>query len=144
MFFGKKLAELRLKYAQMGIHKFAEKMEILPSNLLDIEHGYIPYPTEQEWMVSIAKVLDIPKENIDDEMELMRLWHDPFVMQKMLEMRFPSPFTHTADGKQLTKEKLISLMEYINKIVEEHNKKVDEYNKEHEEYEDEGEVVSQP
>ena len=72
-------------------------------------------------------------KSIDEEMELLRLWSDPFVMQKMDENMIPSVFAHTNDGKILSPEKYKEICEWFNQRAIEYNEKADEYNKKKEE-----------
>ena len=127
MFFGKKLKELRLNRAGTGVHKFAEAMEMCPSDLSYIEHGYMEYPRDKEWLFKlqdIFKFLDYHSDCI----ELFRLWSQPFVMQKMDEDIFPSPFASKTDGTLLTKKELKDMYLFLQNNAKEHNKKADEYN----------------
>ena len=45
MFFGKKLKELRLNKAKVGLRKFADQIGMSPSELSDIEYGYVSPPS---------------------------------------------------------------------------------------------------
>ena len=63
-----------------------------------------------------------------DQLDLLHLWHEQFIMQKMPENILVSPFTHTVDGELLSEEKYAELCEYMDKIATEHNQKADEYN----------------
>lgn len=140
IFFGKKLKEMRLKYAKMGLRKFAETIEICPSELSKIEHGYMTPPYDKEWLLMIYEKLgfDIKVANkimndslfyypAPDEKELYQLWRQPFVVQKMSENFIPA-FVCTADENPLSEEKMTEFVEYINNIAKEHNKRADEYN----------------
>ena len=130
MFFGKKLKELRLKRVGMGCHKFAKVIEMSPLDLNHIEHGYQEYPREKEWLFKIQSMLRFDDYD-SDCLELASLWLKPFVMQKMNEDVFPSPFTSKADGTRLTTEELEKLCLFLQNHAKEHNKKADEYNKTH-------------
>ena len=130
MFFGKKLKELRLKRAGMGLHKFAEAVDMSPLDLSHIEHGYTEYPREKEWLFKILSLLRVDDYD-HDCLELSSLWVKPFVMQKMSENVVPSPFTSKVDGTLLTIEELEKLCLFLQNNAKEHNKKADEYNKTH-------------
>ena len=138
MFFGKKLKELRLKHAKMGIHNFNKAMgtSLNVKELYDIEQGYAEKPDTTRFSQQIKYALGLTCDH-PDWIELVKLSKEPFVMQKMPEGIIPSPLTHKNDGNQLTKEELISLTDYVNNIAIEHNKKADEYNKKADEHNNE-------
>ena len=129
MFFGQKLKEMRLKYAEMGVHRFAEAMgtTLKKSNLFEIEHGYAPPPDCEIYMDQIKKALDISDDN-EDWQELVRLRHEPFVMQEMPELRGISPFASKTDGTRLTGEEFIKLNNHIKNHIDKHNQKARKYN----------------
>jgi transcriptional regulator with XRE-family HTH domain len=128
MFFGQKLKEYRLKYANMGLHKFAEKIKMSVSEYSKIERGYVKPPKDTRW---ITRIIDSFGINFpcSEETKLLKLWKKKFVMQKMSEGGFVSPFVSKSDGTLLTTEEIVDLNEYINNYKKEHNKKADEYNK---------------
>jgi len=129
MFFGKKLKDLRLKYANIGLSSFSREMGMIPSEYSAIEYGYSPPPTDEEWFVmlcSTLKIVPLQKEAL----ELYFLWQQKFVMQMMPENIFPSPMSSKIDGSILKEEELIDLYDFINSISKEHNKKAIEFNKE--------------
>ena len=127
MFFGKKLKELRLK-SNIGLRKFAEKIEILPSELSDIEHGYKKLE-DSEVFDAMKKNFVWPVNDLDI-VNLEILLQEPFAMQKMSVGGIPV-FPITTDGKPITDEKLRDLHEYLQTYMEEHNTKADIYNKRH-------------
>jgi len=129
IFFGKKLKELRLKHAEMGLHNFHKAMgtTLKVSDLFDIEHGYALPPDCGRFMAQIIKVLDIPIDH-EDWVELEKLKIKPFIMQKKNENVVLSLLTHKSDGSRLTEEEFKNLHDHINNIAKEHNKKADEYN----------------
>jgi hypothetical protein len=132
MFFGKKLRELRLKHAKQGIHNFHKSMNTSMEikELFDIEHGYAKPPDDIMFLQQVIMALGIPAQH-DDWLELMKLYKEPFVMQKMPEGIIASPLVHKTDGTRLTEQEYIHLNEYINNHSREHNLKADAYNKEH-------------
>ena len=127
MFFGKKLKELRLKYASMGLHNFANKMEMSVLLYSEIERGLVPPPPSKKWIGDIMVSLNMEFGCLD-AVELYDLWEKPFVMQKMNENVVCSPLTHKSDGTLLNKEEFKSLHDHINDVAKKHNKMADEYN----------------
>lgn len=131
MFFGKKMKELRLKYAKAGIRRFKDKMNttLKVSELFNIEHGYAPLPDCSKFMAQLNHALDI---NIDskDWKELVRLALEPFIMQTKSKVII-SPLNYKSDGSPFTIIERVDLNDYLNCLVEEHNKKAEEYNKKH-------------
>lgn len=130
MFFGKKLRELRLRHAEMGLHKFHEAMgtTLKVSELFDIEHGYASPPDCGRFMAQILKVLDVPDDH-QDWLELRDLRYDkPFVMQEKDENVVVSPLVHKTDGTRLSEEEYRGLNTHINNVAKEHNKKAREFN----------------
>ena len=127
MFFGQKVKELRLKYANKGLRNFSKEMEMSPSEYSNLERGFTPPSQKDEWFRNLLKKLEVPDLS-EDEMALYILWGKPFVMQEMSEDMTPSPLTHKSDGTRLTKEELIGLCDHVKNIAVEHNKKAKEYN----------------
>ena len=130
MFFGKKLKELRLKYASMGLHNFADKIKMSVLLYSEIERGLVPPPSSKKWLHDIMDALQI-EEGCSDAVELFVLWEKPFVMQKMHDSVVCSPLTHKSDGTKLTTEEYLKLNDYINSVAKKHNKMADEYNELH-------------
>lgn len=132
MFFGKKLREMRLKYAKLGIHHFLKKIDIdvNASEYNYIEHGYICPPDSEAFMKSIQNAFGVDDDN-EEWKELCRLKQEKFVMQLMPEDVVISPLTHKTDGSYLTNDDLFRLNSYINHVAKEHNKKAREYNDTH-------------
>ena len=126
MFFGKKLKELRLKHAEMGLRKFSDELGISASELSNIERGLSPHPKEEYWLYKIMDILKMPQYS-EDEIELCRLWDEPFVMQFMDEDIF---IVHglMADGSSATPEKLGEVSEWMQNKAKEHNEKARKYN----------------
>lgn len=129
MFFGKKLRELRLRHAVMGLHKFTTAMGTTRkvSEMYDIEHGYIPCPWSYSFSTQVRKVLGIPVDH-EDWIELVRLAREPFVMQEMDEGVVVSHLVHKTDGTPLSEPEYRGLNAHINDIAKEHNKKAREFN----------------
>jgi len=130
MFFGKKLKELRLEYAKMGLHKFSNHVNMSASQYSQIERGLVPPPPCKKWISGIIDSFNIEHNSLE-ALELYNLWGEPFVMQKMEVDVIVSPLTHKTDGTKLTTEEYLNLNEYINSIGKKHNKIAKEYNKEH-------------
>lgn len=129
MFFGKKLKELRLKHASMGLHNFAIKVKMPIRFYSEMERGLVPPPPCKKWIYGMMTHLNLEHDSLKAK-ELHNLWDEPFVMQKMDEDVVVSPFVHKTDGTRLTTEEYLNLNEHINSIGRKHNKIADEYNKE--------------
>lgn len=141
MFFGQKLRELRLE-AKMGSRKIADKLDMKVSDYYNIENGYAK-PLDALWVHLLIEKLEIGFQS-DEAKELVRLYNEPFVMQKMSEcggiahasVRISED--ETVDSiddmvkrkRAATTDELIGITEHINKHVREHNEKADAYNKE--------------
>lgn len=142
MIFGKKLKEIRLKYAEMGLRKFSEEIGMKASELSNIERGHAPYPDDEifgKMHYACGVIIN------DDWSELVRLRKQPFVMQKMEEgiifhatkriQEGEDGYTSKEDDyntRSATPKERIGIMEWLNNRVREHNKKADEYNEKHE------------
>lgn len=126
MFFGEKLRLLRVKSKQ-GLRGFSKEIGVSLSFLNKIELGYkkLEDIDRYEGIKEKLKENNITKEDID---ELDEFFTSPFVMQKMNENLFPSPFTHKIDGKMLSEDELKSLSNYIKEQAVIHNKKADVFN----------------
>ena len=130
MFFGKKLKELRLKYAKMGLHNFAEEAKMSVLLYSEIERGLVPPPPSKKWINDMIDLLQM-EEGCLESVFLYDLWDKPFVMQKMHDNVVCSPLTHKSDGTPLTTEEYLKLNEHINSVARKHNKIADEYNESH-------------
>ncbi len=146
MYFGKKLKEIRLKHADMGLRKFSKEIGIKASDLSNIECGYAPYPNDEifEKMHCVCKAdIDLAffLVFLDDWSELVILRKQPFIMQKMEEgiifhatkriQPVEESYTSEEDDyntRPATGKECIEITEFINNHVREHNKKADEYN----------------
>ena len=131
MFFGEKLKQARKELGEYGPRNFAAKMGMSPSDYVNIEHGYMSYPTDFRWFDRLCYNLGLFNEDDflkDLGKELLLEWRKPFIMQKMHEDCVCSPLVHKTDGTPLTEEEFRNLHEHINNYAKEHNKKADEYN----------------
>ncbi len=129
MFFGKKIKELRLKYSEIGLRKFANKIDMKPSELSNIERGFTKPPQDIEWMWKIIYALGL-EGDVAVQLEFINMFKESFVMQEMEEDVIPA-FVCTTTGKPIEEEKFEELCEWINIKAKEHNQKAREYNKEH-------------
>lgn len=128
MFFGKKLKELRLEYAGMGLRKFSNHIGMSPSQYSQTERGIVPPPPCKKWIAGMIDSLNIEHDSLE-ALELYNLWDEPFVMQKMNENVIVSPLSHKSNGTRLTTEEYININEHINSIGRKHNKVAEGYNK---------------
>ena len=126
MFFGKKLKELRLKHAKMGLRNFSIATGMLPSEYSNIERGLAPPPEDNKWFNKLCKKLKVPSHS-EVKLELYNEWKKPFVMQLMDE-DISIGHALMTDGTSADAEKLGEVSEYMQNIAKEHNKKAREYN----------------
>jgi len=128
VFFGKKLKELRLKYAKKGLRNFSMEMDMSPSEYSNLERGLAPPSKDKEWIHKLLEKLQIPPFS-EDEMALYIEWNKPFVMRLMDEDIFIGHALKT-DGTSADAKKLVEVSEYMQNIAIEHNKKAKKYNEE--------------
>ena len=124
MFFGKKVKELRLKYANKGLRNFSIDMGMSGVEYSNMERGLTSPPTEEKWIHTLCEKLKVPSK---EKAELYIEWNKPFVMQLMDESVF---IVHALmeDGTSADAQKLHEVSEYMRNISIEHNKKAREYN----------------
>lgn len=127
MFFGKKLKELRLEYGK-GSRVFAKEIGIKTSDLVNIEHGYVPPPESEKWFFKVIKALGITDSPLL-HIELAKLYREPFEMQKMPEDVIPVMIFPSSDDDVSIVKKIERVANELNKRAKEHNRKADEYNK---------------
>ncbi len=125
----------------MSLRKFSKKIGIKPSEFSNIERGYTP--PDDNFMTQLKVILDVSEDN-KDWTELVKLYHVPFIMQKMSEcggifhatkriQKGEEGYTSEEDDyntRSATPEECIEITEWLNNIAKEHNKKADEYNNE--------------
>lgn len=125
MFFGKKLKEIRIEKS-FGGHKLAKEIEMCPSELSRIEHGWVESPIDLNWMRKIIYVLHPNKE---DKLELLDLWVQPFYMEKMSEDIIAIfPIDSNTHRCITNSDRIEKFNEYLVNIAKKHNKKADKYN----------------
>jgi len=125
--FGEQLKSSRL-HARLGLRKFASLINMKPSELSDIERGYIDYPRDEEWLYKISDILGMIRGS-KEEFWLYGSWaYKPFTMQLMDEDVFICHAT-SIDGKPLDEDGLIKLSDYMSDYAKEHNIKAREFNK---------------
>ena len=71
-FFGEKLKEYRLKYAKIGLSKFARQIGIKPSELNEMERGLLVPTSEQFVNNLIFKIFG--NDNLEQRVKLYSLW----------------------------------------------------------------------
>lgn len=115
MNFGSILKELRLK-ARIGLRRFAELIEMQPSNLSAIENGRRLPPTEEEKLRQIALTLGLT-EGSDDWLRLFdaarRTDSLPADVQHLANRPLVPALLRTIDNCQLTEEQVNELMQEI-------------------------------
>mgnify|MGYP001601463524 FL=1 len=114
--FGETLKRLRLK-ASVGLRRFAEMIDMPPSNLSALEHGRRPPPAEPGRLREIAEALGLVEDSDD--------WNEFFDTARR-EGELPADVRHVAgrelvpallrtiDNRQLTDEEIARLIDDIN------------------------------
>jgi len=119
--FGAMLKKLRVEEADIGLRAFADLINMKPSNLSNIERGRIPPPANRETIDRIGDALGLPigdprrNELFDLAAEAKnRIPVD--VAEAIKEQPGIPVLVRTVANKQLSKEKLKELAEYIKKF----------------------------
>lgn len=116
--FGQYLRKLRLQ-AGFGLRKFAEKIEMKPSNLCRTEAGRIPPPRDVAIMRRIAEALGLGENSAEYAMlnDLASRARPGTIAPDVSEYVASQPaipvMLRTARGKRLDAEQLRKLAEYI-------------------------------
>jgi len=117
--FGQFLKNIRVESANIGLRRFAELVELQPSNLSNIERGRIPPPANNETLERIcdalglsttdprrAKLFDLSAKSNDSRI--------PADIAKIVKENQGVPvLVRTVANRQLSDEKLRELAEYI-------------------------------
>jgi hypothetical protein len=79
--FGEMLKQFRLEYLNIGLRRFAEKINMKPSDLSDIENSYKDWPRETLWFIELTSHFIDIKKPVDTLMcttSLHQAWLKPF------------------------------------------------------------------
>lgn len=130
LFFGLRLKELRHE-AGIGLRNFADKIEVVPSLLTDIEQGRVAPPVYPKFLFNVRRALRtaFDKYHHDTWNEFEKLYYAQFVMQKMDEEFCPCHVL-TQDGQAPSEETLKGIVEEWRIRAQKHNAKADIYNAE--------------
>lgn len=115
IFFGQKLKEYRLKYAKIGLSRFAKIIDMKPSQLSKIERGKKEPPKDEEWFFLICEKLNIIGQEKKCEY-LKKLWLKPFIKRKTDYSTYFPVFVSDTNGKPFTVEALKKLQAYMQKM----------------------------
>ena len=110
MTFGSMLKEIRINYAMIGLRRFANLINMKPSQYCDIEHNRCKPPSTDK-IESICDTLGLYKDDKQRD-ELIRL-SKSYKPSKRRKLGFPI-FAHDTDGKLITGKKLEDLTNFIN------------------------------
>ncbi len=113
--FGNILRQLRLR-AGVGLRKFAEMIDLAPSNLSAIEHGRRGPPSDPERLREIADALGLVEDSEDWRRFLdaaSRAGELPPDVQHMTKRRLVPALLRTIDNRQLSDEQIEGLIEEI-------------------------------
>ncbi|MBA7530026.1 hypothetical protein ES705_22229 [subsurface metagenome] len=117
--FGQLLKKLRIEKANIGLRRFADLVDLQPSNLSNIEQGKIPPPANKKTIDCICDTLGLSKED-PQKAELFDLASDanagriPADVADAVKKQAGVPvLVRTVANRQLSEEKLIELAKYI-------------------------------
>lgn len=115
--FGQVLKGLRLR-AKIGLRRFAETIDMQPSNLSAIEHGRRSPPTDDEALRSIAEALGLDEGSSDWEHFFdcaSRPGELPVDVRHMADRNLVPTLLRTIDNQQLDEEEIGRLIDLIKK-----------------------------
>src|SRR5438874_1593112 len=113
--FGELLRELRLA-AGFGLRRFAEMVDIKPSNLSDIEHGHRNPPEDATKLREIADALGLVNDSAEKERffdAARRPGSLPADVRHMADRRMVAPLLRTVDHLHLDDTAIARLIDQI-------------------------------
>jgi transcriptional regulator with XRE-family HTH domain len=117
--FGQLLKKLRIEKANIGLRRFAELVEMYPSNLSNIERGKAPPPAKSEKIELICEALGLSKSDplrskLFDLAAQYKPNRMPADVANIIKNNAGVPvLVRTVDNKQLSENKLKELAKYI-------------------------------
>lgn len=119
--FGQLLKEIRIKETRLGLRRFANLIEMAPSNLSNIERGKSPPPNSKPKIDSICDALGLGQEDPkrDEFFDLAAKHKDRIpadVAQTIKDNPIIPLLVRTVGNKPLSKDKIEGLAAYLSKF----------------------------
>ena len=117
--FGQLLRKLRIEKANIGLRRFAELVELQPSNLSNIEQAKIPPPANRKTIECICDTLGLSESDplrskLFDLAAQCKSNRIPADVADIIRQNAGVPvLVRTVDNKQLSEKKLKELAKYI-------------------------------
>lgn len=117
--FGQLLKKIRIEKANIGLRRFAELVELQPSNLSNMERGKIPPPANSKTIKCICDTLGLSKSDplrsqLFDLAAQYKSNRIPADVADIIKQNAGVPvLVRTVDNKQLSEDKLRELAKYI-------------------------------
>lgn len=116
--FGQLLKKIRIEKANIGLRRFAELVEIQPSNLSNMERGKIPPPANSKTIKCICDTLGLSKSDSLRSQLFDLAAHKsnriPADVADIVKQNAGVPvLVRTVNNKQLSEDKLRELATYI-------------------------------
>jgi len=115
--FGKLLKRFRLR-AGIGLRRFAEMIEVEPSNLSALEHGRRSPPAEPERLRAIADTVGLVEGSADWEAffnAARKPGELPADVRQLADRKLVPTLLRTIDNQQLTDHQIALLIDEIDK-----------------------------
>jgi transcriptional regulator with XRE-family HTH domain len=115
--FGKLLKRFRLR-AEIGLRRFAEMIEMAPSNLSALEHGRQNPPAEPERLRVIADAVGLVEGSPDWEAffnAARKPGELPADVRQLADRKLVPTLLRTIDNQQLTDQQIARLIDEIDK-----------------------------
>ncbi|MCK4341312.1 MAG: helix-turn-helix transcriptional regulator [Phycisphaerae bacterium] len=115
--FGNILKKMRLR-AGFGLRRFAEMVDLAPSNLSAIEHGRRPAPASPEKLREISDALGLVEDTEEWRMFYdSAAWEDglPADVRNITRRKLVPALLRTIDNRQLGDDEIANLIDEIEK-----------------------------